>query len=489
MFFPELGFMFREIGGVIHLFWTRQWSDNILVRNEVSSRELKMEMELISRETITPSEPTPLHLRIYPLSFIDQIIQRNYIPSLFFYQPNKLAQECHQRSKISELKKSLSQVLSKYYPFAGSLRDELSIECNDQGVSFLVTKITGTKLSTILQNPNETLLNPLFPDELQWEAMSSGGSIVAIQINCFACGGMAISVCMCHKVGDAATLFNFVNDWATMNREEGELLLPSPLLDGGVSVFPQGDLPVFTQGVFVKDKMVVCRRFVFQASKIKSLTAMIFSQSNAVQNQNLTRFEVVTAWIYKRAISALGLNSKTTSFLIPVNLRRRMVPLLPDKCVGNMVWWYLVFNPVVDEREMELHELVSKIKEGLCEFCDVYPKKFGGSDKDLPFISECLKQATSSPEPCESDHEENQSMFIFTSWCRFPMYEVDFGWGKPIWVTTSECPAKNSIILMDTRDGDGIEAIVNMEEKDMTLFEHNVELLQYASLNPDRGIY
>jgi shikimate O-hydroxycinnamoyltransferase len=43
---------------------------------------------------------------------------------------------------------------------------------------------------------------------------------------------------------------------------------------------------------------------------------------------------------------------------------------------------------------------------------------------------------------------------------------------------------KNAIVLMDTRDGDGIEAIVNMKENDMIMFEHNVELLQYVSLNP-----
>jgi shikimate O-hydroxycinnamoyltransferase len=43
---------------------------------------------------------------------------------------------------------------------------------------------------------------------------------------------------------------------------------------------------------------------------------------------------------------------------------------------------------------------------------------------------------------------------------------------------------KNVIVLMDTRDGDGIEAIVNMNKNDMIMFEHDVELLQYASPNP-----
>jgi shikimate O-hydroxycinnamoyltransferase len=157
-----------------------------------------------------------------------------------------------------------------------------------------------------------------------------------------------------------------------------------------------------------------------------------------------------------------------------VDLRKRMIPPLSEKCVGNLVWFLFVMNP-------ELHDLVFKIRKGLCEFREVYPKKFGGKEKDLSFIFECLKQVTTSFS--ESNYDD-QSLILYASWCKFPMYEADFGWGKPIWVTTSTCPVKNAIVLMDTRDGDGIEAIVNMKENDMIMFEHNVELLQYASLNP-----
>ncbi|XP_061352955.1 stemmadenine O-acetyltransferase-like [Gastrolobium bilobum] len=449
-----------------------------------------MEMELISRETIKPSASTPPSLTNYPLSLIDNIVAPNSVPLLHFY-PNKSCehdsydapgQVYDQGSKILMLKKSLSKVLHIYYPVAGRLKDKRSIDCNDQGVSLLVTRFK-CKLFVVAQNPSEALLNPLFPDELNWKDMGSSSSLVAIQINCFECGGMAISVCMSHKVGDISTLFNFINDWANLNRfEEGELTFP--VFDVGASMFPQGDLPVLPEFVFVKQN-TACRRLVFDGSKIESLKAIVSSH----QVENPTRVEVVIALIYKCAVSALRLNNNTP-LLVTINLRRRMVPPLPDKSIGNLVWSFSASNQCMEhEREMELHDSVSKMREGLSEFCDKNVKNFG----DFSFVYEFLKKVTSFLEKKKqasstsvSPDKEKESSFFFASWCRFPIYEADFGWGKPIWVTTSGCSARNSIILMDTRDGDGIEALVFMEEKDMVMFERDVELLQYASLSPNR---
>ena len=50
--------------------------------------------------------------------------------------------------------------------------------------------------------------------------------------------------------------------------------------------------------------------------------------------------------------------------------------------------------------------------------------------------------------------------FNFTSLCRFPLYEADFGWAKPIWVGSPSLTFKNLVVFMDTALGDdGIEAL------------------------------
>ncbi|KAF7839836.1 acylsugar acyltransferase 3-like [Senna tora] len=345
-----------------------------------------------------------------------------------------------------------------YYPFAGRFKDQVSIECNDEGVTLLITR-TKHALSDILKNPNPQFMDPLFADELQWKEIDPRGTILAVQINCFACGGMAIR--------DAATLFNFVKDWAAITTKSDKSQITFPNLNGG-SILPIGDLPNYPEVMFVNDNNVVCKRFVFEASKIESLKAMVSSSSSS---RNPTRVQVVSALIHKSAISAMNKPSLWLRFA--ANLRTRTDPPMPAKTVGNMVWFFFVPGT----RRDELREVVSQTQERMSEFREVCAGKFGRND--VSFISECLKTATSS-----GGNDEEMVMFYVASWCRFGVYEGDFGWGKPIWVTTSGCPVKNSVVLVDTRDGDGIEALVNMEENDMALFERDVQLGMFASINP-----
>ena len=69
------------------------------------------------------------------------------------------------------------------------------------------------------------------------------------------------------------------------------------------------------------------------------------------------------------------------------------------------------------------------------------------------------------------------SFFVFTSLCRFPIYEVDFGWGKPAFVGVTPLTFRNIVAFLDTKYGGGIEAWVNLEENDMAKFEADEEIL------------
>ncbi|KAG7944974.1 hypothetical protein I3843_15G130100 [Carya illinoinensis] len=72
--------------------------------------------------------------------------------------------------------------------------------------------------------------------------------------------------------------------------------------------------------------------------------------------------------------------------------------------------------------------------------------------------------------------------FNVTSWCTFPFYDVDFGWGRPTWMCCPNISFKNAIIMMSTKDEQGIdEAYVSISEEDSIIFDSDLELLPFVS--------
>ncbi|KAH0779788.1 hypothetical protein KY290_006215 [Solanum tuberosum] len=63
----------------------------------------------------------------------------------------------------------------------------------------------------------------------------------------------------------------------------------------------------------------------------------------------------------------------------------------------------------------------------------------------------------------------------------FPLYKVDFGWGRPIRVSMGTGPFNKWFYLLDNQSGGGVEAIVMMDEQHLAIFERDPELLEFAS--------
>lgn len=70
----------------------------------------------------------------------------------------------------------------------------------------------------------------------------------------------------------------------------------------------------------------------------------------------------------------------------------------------------------------------------------------------------------------------------FISLCRFPLYEVDFGWGTlATWVGSPALTFNNLVVFMDAESGGGIKAYNNMKQKDLAKIEGDGEFLAFVS--------
>ncbi|GKC43842.1 acylsugar acyltransferase 3-like protein [Tanacetum coccineum] len=133
-----------------------------IVSNLVRFGRRQLHTIVSSREIIKPSSPTPSHLKAHNLSLIDRTTMSSFMPIISFY-PNT-GDSGSAGEKTLALKKSLSQALTKYYPFAGrhAKLAPSCVDCNDEGAVFHEASVDST-LSDFLQNSQNKDLDHFFP--------------------------------------------------------------------------------------------------------------------------------------------------------------------------------------------------------------------------------------------------------------------------------------------------------------------------------------
>ncbi|XP_040943129.1 acyltransferase Pun1-like [Gossypium hirsutum] len=184
-----------------------------------------MEVKIVSKQLIKPTSSTPHHLTTHKLSFLDQFIPSSYVSMVFFYvnqetsiPPADIIASNSMRPQL--LKESLSQTLTLFYPFAGRMKDHLSIACNDEGAYYVKARVN-LPLCVFLNLPDSSYVSQLLP-ESNWTIMSAGSYIAMIQVTTFACGGIAIGACLSHVIADAPAATTFISSWAALTRKCGE---------------------------------------------------------------------------------------------------------------------------------------------------------------------------------------------------------------------------------------------------------------------------
>ncbi|KAH7515587.1 hypothetical protein FEM48_Zijuj10G0042400 [Ziziphus jujuba var. spinosa] len=140
-----------------------------------------------------------------------------------------------------------------------------------------------------------------------------------------------------------------------------------------------------------------------------------------------------------------------------VNLYPRFEPPLAKNSFGNLYQIVVIGLTYLSFRE-ECYGLVREVREEMRKIDNEHVKKLQQyGDEHLDFMKEGSRKFM----------KDELMTFSFTSLCRFPVYEADFRWGKPIWVGSPALTFKNLVVFMDTKMGDGIEAYISLKEEDM----------------------
>ncbi|PNT34643.1 hypothetical protein POPTR_005G028200v4 [Populus trichocarpa] len=432
-----------------------------------------MEVQITSRKLIKPSVQTPPHLQILKLSILDQYPY--YVPNIFYYtNANHEIENINTQKLVEQLEKSLLEVLTLFYPLAGRfIKDKLIVDCNDDGVEFLEAKADGDLTQILQQEPKPyELLRRLVPSL----AESATSPLLAIQVNIFKCGGLAIGVLNSHRIAGRWTMSRFINAWATTHFHDQGISKVIPPTFVSPFIFPDSSRLRFpVPPPRMASKKIVTKIFRFDREALKKLKSEVISDADSGVKHHPSRVEVFSALIWKALISVAKEKHgylRSSSMSLPFNLRGKVGVPLDNQC-GNLCRPIIARFDAKNQSKLVLSELVSLIGDA--------KRRASSECVNAINIPEMFSMVTNSfAEMFEELNKSEVDIFRFTSWCRVGLYEVNFGWGKPAWVSLVP-PNIELTILNDTKSGDGIEAWLNLHEKDMIQLQQDPDIMAFTS--------
>ncbi|KAM2214373.1 hypothetical protein ACFXTI_021126 [Malus domestica] len=130
---------------------------------------------------------------------------------------------------------------------------------------------------------------------INFESSEAGkGCVLLVQGNYYECGGMAVGLCLSHKIADAAALSTFIRSWAATGSGFGDERVVIPLYNSVAMATPK-DISVDPPADEMIPHKSVTKRYVFHGSKIAAQKARV--ANNFVENP--TEVEALAALIWK----------------------------------------------------------------------------------------------------------------------------------------------------------------------------------------------
>ncbi|KAL2457278.1 Omega-hydroxypalmitate O-feruloyl transferase [Forsythia ovata] len=412
---------------------------------------------------VPPAEETPTG--IYFLCNLDQNIAVTMRTVYGFKSEGK-----GNENAVEIIKDSLSRVLVYCYPLAGRLtispEKKLAVDCTAEGAVFVVA-VADCELQDLgdITKPDNGILG-----KLVYEIPGAGNilevPLIVAQVTKFKCGGFVLGMCMNHCMLDGISAMEFMNSWGETARNL-PIKIP-PFLDRTILKarnppqieFPHhefNEIQDISNTYQLYKQEIIYKSFHFDPEKLETLRKKALEDGNI---QKCTRFEALSAFVWKSRSQALNLNpDQQTKLLFAVDGRSRFDPPLPEGFFGNGI---VLTYSICSARDLVENPLSFAVK----------------------LVSDAVKMVTDRYMRSAIDYFEVtrarpslSGTLLITTWSKLSFHTIDFGWGEPVVSGPLGLPDKEVILFAShgkERNG-GINVIVGLPASAMKTFE---ELLQ-----------
>uniref|UniRef100_A0A0D3BQE1 BAHD acyltransferase DCR n=1 Tax=Brassica oleracea var. oleracea TaxID=109376 RepID=A0A0D3BQE1_BRAOL len=400
---------------------------------------------------------------------------------------------------LSHLKHALSLTLSHFPPLAGRLSTSedghVFLSCNDAGADFVsaAAKSVASATTVSYDGHNRPIL-----------------AVQVTELN----DGVFIGCSVNHSVTDGTSLWNFINTFAEVSRGAGnvtrhpDFTRESVLISPAVLKVPQGGPKV----TFNENEPLRERIFSFSREQILELKAMVNKRKtwtvdngvemlgkqsndkiNGKENGKLTEmleslllrndavsktgnkleissFQSLSALLWRAITRARKLPStKTTTFRMAVNVRHRLSPKLDPEYFGNAIQSVPTFATAGEVLSRDIRWSADQLNQSVAAHQD-------GKIRDT------VADWEANPRCFPLGNPDGASVTMGSS-PRFPMYDNDFGWGKPVAVRSGRANKfDGKISAFPGRDGNGsVDLEVVLAPETMAGIETDGEFMRYVS--------
>ncbi|CAK7325820.1 unnamed protein product [Dovyalis caffra] len=480
-------------------------------------------LTIVSKCTVFPDQKSTLQDLKLSVSDLPMLSCHYIQKGGLFTRPPTLSID----SLISHLKKSLSQTLSHFAPLAGRFNTDsngyVRITCNDAGVDFIHATATNYSIQDILYPLHvPDCIRGFFAFESTVSYQGHYKPILAVQVTELA-DGIFIGCSMNHSVTDGTSFWNFFNTFAEVSRgikkisRQPDFSRNSILISEAVLKVPQGgpqatfdeNEPLserifsFSREAILKLKSRVnnkkwCQNSdtnidiaelmgkqsndtLFQIHENGKMTAILESWfKNAVSKPQETEsnlsmveissFQSLCALLWRAVTRARKLNpSKSTTFRMAVNCRHRLSPKLDPLYFGNAIQSVPTYASAGDVVSRDLRWCAEQLNKNVAAHNDEMIRRF-------------VKNWESNPRCFPLGNVDGASMTMGSS-PRFPMYDNDFGWGRPLAVRSGKANKfDGKISAFPGREGNGtVDLEVVLAPETMAGIESDHEFMQFVS--------
>jgi shikimate O-hydroxycinnamoyltransferase len=287
---------------------------------------------------------------------------------------------------------------------------------------------------------------------------------IRLQVTFLKCGGVVLGTAIHHIAIDASSAFHFFQTWSAISKYGDRATMELPCHDRTLlrarsppTVHPDAQTRFYPKLTF-SDPSGPLAYQVFGISKdqVASLKSLCGGTST---------FCAMSALVWQCTLIARQLpRDSETCLTFSANARRRVRPPLPNRYFGNAVVRLGITGAVRDIASEALASVAGCIKVAIDRMDD-----------------ELVRSAVDYCEMAEVDSQPAKGTLLETdlhiiSWLGMPMYDADFGWGKPGVMSRAESIRGGYVYLMSDGPADdaasgGVRVLMCMEAANMKELE------------------